>query len=569
MTLTTLLDSTIDRIGDRNPQLFRELKGRLTPRTLMLTVGLVVAAYLMVYFLLLNAQPVNVVMTSEYCQIPADLKPATLDPNAVCPIEWHNVLSWWTTMNGTLFLWVSMGIMFGLIGAGTYLLVHDLAQEKRHGTLNFILFSPQPTRTILWGKLLGVPSVLYVAIAVSFPFHLWYGLQAQIALTSILGFYLALALITSVFFHIALLIITLSPTITGLEASLTGSISVVILAFLHYNTTHSSLILLPRWLKLFCPSVTLPIALHRQGIHDYQNVLFNDDFLAAWQWFGLPIGQSEFLMLGLIILNAGLCLYWLDRALIRRFRNPNTTMWSKPQAYSVMACLNVLWLGFCLPLPEGMEPRHIVDQITLWLIFMGIMMLIVIAATFPQRQSLIDWTRYRHELKHRRSLLWDFLIGENSPNVVVVLILGNVMVLLPTLSYIWIESDYHHRYTMEQNLIVAVLVALWLLAYTVICYTIILRHTPFKNPLQVNVLLFFVTCPLTMAAGLTLVGVLSDQWWSQEVYLTLLIGFESVALLLGTLTLDRTLRFWGRSDMKATLDAPPAYPRPRDRFKIR
>ncbi|RQH23304.1 hypothetical protein D5R40_27115 [Okeania hirsuta] len=50
-----------------------------------------------------------------------------------------------------------------LIG-GVYMLVADLAKEKRLGTLNFIRLSPQSIQKILLGKLLGVPILIYLAL---------------------------------------------------------------------------------------------------------------------------------------------------------------------------------------------------------------------------------------------------------------------------------------------------------------------------------------------------------------------------------------------------------------------
>ena len=68
---------------------------------------------------------------------------------------------------------------------------------------------PNSTLSILTGKLLGVPILIYLVAAVAVPFHLWAGLVANIALGEILSFYGVLAA-SCIFFYSAALLYVVS-----------------------------------------------------------------------------------------------------------------------------------------------------------------------------------------------------------------------------------------------------------------------------------------------------------------------------------------------------------------------
>ncbi|MDB9495137.1 hypothetical protein PN441_00485 [Spirulina major CS-329] len=564
MTLSTLLDTAIDRIGDTNPQLFRELKGRLTVRSLLTIAGLLIFAQALTLIALIGMEPSYILTTSTYCQMPADF-PLSQIVDDRCPKQWIDLSQWWLQANQLAFLWIAVGIMFLLIGGGMYLLINDLAKEKRQGTINFILFSPQSTRTIVWGKILGVPSLLYGAIALNLPFHLWFALQGHLGIKAIVSFYLALALITAVYFHIALLAITLSNTLTGLEAWLVSGVSCALLAFLNYVPVEYDAPTLMRWIKFWCPSTILPFILNRQGTEQHQlldRIPFHHGPLFDWTWFGLPIGQVETLFLGLMLLHGGFCLYWCDRALIRRVRNPSATVWTKTQAYGIFVGFNLIWLGFCWS--EFTQSILFTNpaQLWCWMVYVVALMLIVMGSTCPQRQPLIDWARYRHEFEHRRSFIRDLLIGENSPNLMVVLAMGSLLVLVPVLATQFDPAD------REDILIAATMTTLWLFTYTLLSYVTLLWPTSLKNPLAVNLLIFFGTCPLTIMLGLGLINALTSQYgYGEELYLIAIVVLDSIAFCIGAISMSRQLRFWGQSDWQAifTLDAATPQPRLRGR----
>jgi hypothetical protein len=103
----------LDRVGNWNAQLFREIKGRLKVRNVALTVAISLLSQLLLLF-----------------------------------YGWSQI--------HIIFSSLSMFVLFALLVVGTYMLISDLAREERRGTLNFIRLSPQSTQSILLGKMLGV-----------------------------------------------------------------------------------------------------------------------------------------------------------------------------------------------------------------------------------------------------------------------------------------------------------------------------------------------------------------------------------------------------------------------------
>ncbi len=181
----------VNQLGDLNPQVFRELKGRLKPRNVLITVAISLVGQLLLLMSLASQLPVV-----------KDLKPVH---NRYChgyAKEYHNPLCvpdslgdfqinwqlWWQDV----FIWLSMIGIFALLVVGTYLLLSDLSKEESRGTLNFLRLTPQSSQSILGGKLLGVPVLLYLAAVLALPLHLWSTVAGNISLIKIFCFYLVL-----------------------------------------------------------------------------------------------------------------------------------------------------------------------------------------------------------------------------------------------------------------------------------------------------------------------------------------------------------------------------------------
>lgn len=203
----------LDTLGDRNPQLIRELKGRLKPLNIILAVSISVLSQ----FLLLKIFLARLPKRTRSNSIPLGVDPKYLNTHHYCTGE-HiyndaesghqpeyircvydglgNVIVDWQKWSWDLFIVLGIIGILSLLVAGTYLLINDLNQEKRKGTLIFICSSPRSHLNIAWGKILGVPILLYLAMLLAVPLHLGAGLAANVHIGLILSFYGIVAIIT-------------------------------------------------------------------------------------------------------------------------------------------------------------------------------------------------------------------------------------------------------------------------------------------------------------------------------------------------------------------------------------
>jgi hypothetical protein len=198
----------LDKIGNWNPQLFREIKGRLNIGNMAIASAFSLGGQLLL-FMYYSAQipvtPPNGSQTypiyNRFCALETgnsyDTK-CVIDALGNFAINWSQ---WWLE----IFIWLSILSVLALLVAGTYMLVSDLDKEERRGTLNFIRLSPQSAKTIFLGKILGVPILLYLATILAVPLHLYAGLAAQIPLNEILCFYIAVAASCALFYSSAML----------------------------------------------------------------------------------------------------------------------------------------------------------------------------------------------------------------------------------------------------------------------------------------------------------------------------------------------------------------------------
>jgi ABC-type transport system involved in multi-copper enzyme maturation permease subunit len=152
----------LKHLGDWNPQLLRELKGRLKLRNVLIVVAIALLGQVLLLMSLAAQLPVNRGrgdVYSKYCTegIPFGDYKCVLDNLGDFVINWP---MWWLDV----FVWLSMIGFFAVLAIGTYMLIGDLSREEHRGTLNFIRLSPQSTIEIFTGKLLGVPVLLYLLV---------------------------------------------------------------------------------------------------------------------------------------------------------------------------------------------------------------------------------------------------------------------------------------------------------------------------------------------------------------------------------------------------------------------
>lgn len=460
----------LDRIGEINPQLFRELKGRLKVRNvaIALATSLLGQLVFVLYWLgqlpgkdtyidnpycrlrdtyLLSQRPLFK-LQNEYYHLEGELsrysEPKHFDPEKVqqlkgslqalkgkiealpesplsnCPPDAIDYQRWWHEQYPNIFASFSvivMFVMFALLVVGTYMLISDLTREQRRGTLNFIRLSPQTTLSILLGKMLGVPILLYLAVLLIVPLHLWLGLSVQLPLVRIFCFYAVVVASCAFFYSGALLFGLVSSWFSGFQSWLGSG---AVLAFLWLVRNRSIDHTPTDWLNLFCPSVALPYvyAITYREYYRYRDFSFSGTSIYEWEWFDLPLGESEVCVFIFVLLNYGIGTYWIWQALNRRFHNPDATLVSKQQSYLLSACVAVVSLGFAVHSPTARYSSF--DNFTFLLSLNLLLLVSLIAVLSPHRQDLQDWARYRRE--RGSALIKDLLWGEKSPVVVAIAI---------------------------------------------------------------------------------------------------------------------------------------------------
>lgn len=429
-----MLVTLIDRVGEWNPQLFREIKGRLTSRNLVIATSLSLIAQGLVYLcfrgLLPPLQAQKVVPfdpyaypRSVYClgEVPEKLgypyDSKLCIPNALnqVPIHWQR---WWLD----LFITLSLISIIALLVVGVYMLIADVSREERRGTLGFVRLSPQTASSILTGKMLGVPILLYWTVVLALPLHLVAGVNAQIPLPLIFCFYLALGLSCACFYSASLLYALVSRVFAGFQAWLgSGLVLGFVTLFSQVvvnvdDISHTTF----DWAYCLYPGIVLPYLIDATGI-DYGSFLQVDN-LATMTWFGQHLWVNTTIATLVIVANFSLLTYWIWHGLNRRFHHDSMTVWSKSQSYWLSGSIALVVLGFVAQVPAWQDSENaLMGNFAIFLGFQLLLMLGVIAALTPHRQTLYDWARYRHQDKPRmRSFLPDLIRGENSPAILAI-----------------------------------------------------------------------------------------------------------------------------------------------------
>ncbi len=442
-----------DQLGEWNPQLFRELKGRLKPRNISIAVVISLLGQLLLLIGFSSQLPVVPLMSegdtsisNRYCT--GDRPYSDFDSLCVrvagdsFDINWHL----WCQ---DVFVWLSLVGMFALLGIGTYMLVNDLSKEDRCGTLNFLRLTPQSSLSILMGKLLGVPGLLYLAGFLALPLHLAVGLSGQVSLNLILGFYAIVGASCLFFYSVALLFGLVGKGLGNVRAWLAGSAVLIFLSLitrLIYNRAAIANQSPSDWMTLFAPSTVLPYLVEPNSLA--ASASSQAYSLTNLQWFYLPVGASVWSAIGLMLLNYGFWTYWVLQGLVRCFHHPSAALLSKQQSYWLTACFESVMLGFALS-PQVRDgnpyPKDLFDNFGMLLACNLLLFLGLIAIVSPRRQAMLDWVGYRHQ-KHssnKRGILSDLLWGEKSPALVAVALNLAIAsaILLPWI-LLWTDSEY-------------------------------------------------------------------------------------------------------------------------------
>ncbi|MBD1902120.1 hypothetical protein NDI44_24925 [Trichocoleus sp. DQ-A3] len=430
-----------DRLGDWNPQLLREIKGRLKPRNVLIAVAIALMGQMLLLMSFATQLPVDTGTGDIYSRYCLDYRPGygqkcLLDPLGNIVINWQ---LWWLDV----FVWLSVIGFLTVLVAGTYMLISDLSREENRGTLNFIRLSPQSTTSIFSGKLLGVPILLYLLAGLAIPLHLFAGLSAEIPLVLILGFYGVVVASAACIYSAALLYGLVAGGLGGFQSWIGSGIVLMFLTLMTGLSLNSSTIIHNSpldWLHLFSPSIVLAYLINASSQGSAYSTSMGMAQLEAWKWFYLPLGTSIWNVIGFSVLNYAVGTLWFWQGMKRCFHNPSTTLLSKRQSYIMTACFEVAVLGFALTLPKWRAdnpesiPGGLFDNFGGLLLLNLPLFLCLMAALSPHRQVLQDWARYRREKTSSRvkNLVQDLVWGEKSPSVVAValnlLIASTIMV---------------------------------------------------------------------------------------------------------------------------------------------
>ena len=413
-----MITPIIDRIGEFNPQLFRELKGRLKGRNILIATAISLCGQFLLYLYYEGLLPSNYDRYSRYCQG----NNSNYSRNYQCLHDAvGNIIINWQLWWLDLFTCMSIVGIFVLLVIGTYMLISDIAKEESQGTLNFIRFSPQAAHHIFTGKMLGVPILLYLVGLLAIPLHIYAGLAAHIPFKLILAFYLVLFASCVLFYTAALFYSLVSfNKVVGFKALIfSGALFFFLCVMTSITLNEMASRTTIDWLLLFYPGTVLAYLSDATNLGTKYLQLSE---LTRGSWYQLNIWNNAVSGIGFILLNHCVWVYWLRQGLKRRFHNPTATPITKPQSYWLTGIFVLTMLGFAFQQTSWRnQDEAYYGNLAIFLFFNLIFFLGLIASLSPHRQTLSDWARYRHQVsKQQRNLVRDLLFGDKSPATVAI-----------------------------------------------------------------------------------------------------------------------------------------------------
>jgi hypothetical protein len=411
-----ILDRLIDRVGDSNPQIFRELKERLTFRNIgiVLIAVLLIQVFVLIYFNnqiplphYTNYSPHTKIAEaySKYCTA------LSRELANVCQLDGINNFKinwqiWWTDVFVCLNWILAMGLTLGSV----YTLVADLIQEEKRGTLNFIRLSPQSAQKIFVGKILGVPILVYLGVALMLPLHLILGLSIGASIPFLASWYLMISSIWLLLASAAILYVLLG----GIQAILTTAVV--------------------GWPMFFASK-----ALNELAIETIEQKGWSPKVLS---WFGISITNNAISFYAFVAVSCLIVSLGIWQSIERRYLNPAATAISKSQSYLANLCLQIWIAGFAISVIYRHD-TYTTEQSISWFAAMDFMALLLsIPMLLPGKQSIQDWSRYRLErgaAKTRKfwrsELIQDLIVNDHSPTLLAIMInIGIAMALWVPLS---------------------------------------------------------------------------------------------------------------------------------------
>jgi hypothetical protein len=503
--LNKMIDRTINAAGEWNAQLFRELKGRLNPKNFILTLlGSVVgqALLMMTFFIRL---PVNLKEGAldyspnrEYCT-PVN-RSCQLDNLNHVVINWPH---WWTD----ILIALSWVISTVLVVGGLYFLVNDLRREETRGTLNFVRLSPQSAANVFIGKLLGVPILIYVAVASILPLQILAGSNSFGVLNTLVfdGLWLAIA---TLFYLGAMLLVTITPVMP---------IGIALLAW---------------WLQ----STVGMLMQYILSVTNNRDLFSQPATSDAPTWLYLPVFGSVTSAMLFAIFSCGLIAYAMWLMLCRRYLNPNDTLISKKQSYQFNTVLQVWLMGWALPL--SLSTPHITNDIlTAISSVQFIFAFVLISTIIPRRDVLQEWCQ-QTDLRLKKGLprWWPDLIWDDRSPAVVAVAINLIMAVA-----VWLLFGLM-RSASPAILPVAGLMFLGLLNCGIVAQISVAYKLPkYLNRSMVVIVFIFQALLLSMINS-----AIGEPFPAIKLFTALAIESTMAPLLMGLMW--KRLRYLGRSD---------------------
>jgi hypothetical protein len=374
----------LNTLANWNPQLLREFRGRLKLRSVLAAIALSLIVQLLMVLGVISA--------------------IDSPPTGVSKVLWEKEK--WRD------LWESMAWMMSyiLFAAGAYFLVNDISQEERSGTMNFIRSSPRPPYQILIGKLLGVPILPYLAIAMAFPLHWFAGLHGGVPPLMIGSYDLLLGAGCVLFFSPALLLGLLNNTQRSVAGQSLVSFAYTGLMIFSFIPLYLTWNFQTTWKDFWRLKENTPWSL-------FDKV----------QWGFLPLSENIGFAHLFVLANIAIITFFVWRMLLRRFYNHSVSAMSKRLSYALVAYIQILVIGFALQ--TGQEPKDMLNIFMPILYIVNVLLFVsLIFALCPTRQAVLDWLRYRQPHRARAvsppasaTALWrDLVWADGSPGVVAI-----------------------------------------------------------------------------------------------------------------------------------------------------
>ncbi len=416
------ISTWLDQIGNWNPQLLREIRGKLKLRNLAVAIGISLLFQILMIFFYSQRIP------SREC-IP-ELRVFS------CVDSWQN---WWLEQ----FRFITWTEPFVLFLSGVYSLIADLSLEDYRGTLNFIRISPRSSSKFLIGKLLGVPLLPYIAIGLLIPYQLTAAIGAKVPIAFLVSFFVLLIATAIFLFSLALLTALLS----NWQAKLSGKVAAgaLIFSFITFIWITPAFM----WWNLF------------STWSSFSGVLIGAPITQLnLEWWYLPITANIWISHSFAIANLTIFTVAAWLILQRRFHNPNATLISKGQSYALLSYIEILMLGFAMQSgfsnPKILPESNVLELQLLMLLLIYTANIFVFTsltiATTPHRQAVFDWVRFgalsttEEHPSGWSYILRDLIWSDKSPAIVAI-ILNIIFTHIPLLIWIgtWTDAEYRDR----------------------------------------------------------------------------------------------------------------------------